>query len=165
VSSGTEGEEDLAAQTAVHSPTGNTAEKADDDDLIDFVDDEENSAAASSLDHDGDQANDGKEAPNQAPTQPNPLGAQDPGGDQTIEKEKIANAACLACNLLGTDKDLAKPATEWGYTQLAAVMRDAQASFDGLAENGDEDAIKSFFRCDISGEVEQHLCNLHVTFM
>jgi hypothetical protein len=136
-----------AAQTAVHSPTGNAAEKVDDEELFSFPDEEDVGTAAPSVDHDGEQDNDGKEAPDQASTQPKPLGAQDSGGDQTTEKEKIANAAHLACNMLGTDKDLAKSATEWGYTQLAAVMRDAQAPFevDGLADYGDEDAIKAFF--------------------
>ena len=134
MSSDTEGEKTIAAQAAVHSPPGNTAGRTTMtyDDLVELTDERRGKvgAAAPSLDHDVDQANDGKEAPEQASTQPNPLGAQDSGGDQTIEKEKIANVAYLACNMLGTDKDLAKPATEWGYTQLTAVMRDAQASFD-----------------------------------
>jgi hypothetical protein len=166
MSSDTEGEKTIAAQAAVHFPPGNTAGKDDDgellnlmeegddgtadppvspyeeDELIDYTDDEVGGNAAPSLDPDNDQANDGKEAPEQASTQPNPLGAQSSGGDQTIEKEKIANVACLACNMLGTDKDLAKPATEWGYTQLTAVMRDAQASFNkGLVDYSEENAI------------------------
>jgi hypothetical protein len=148
VPSGTEGEETIPAQTAVHSPTGNTTEEADDDNLFSFTDEEESGTAAPSDDHDGEQATDGKEAPDQAPTLPNPHGAQNPGGDQPIEKEKIANAAHLARNVLGTDKDLAKPATEWGCAQLASAMRDAQAAFDGLADCGDEDAIKAFFKSD-----------------
>ena len=130
------------------------------DDLIDYndhnTDDEVGGNAALSLDSVSDQANDGKEASEQASTQPNPLGAQSSGGDQTIEKEKIANVAYLACNMLGTDKDLAKPATEWGYTQLTAVMRDAQASFNqGLVDYSEENAIDeklidAFFRYDTS---------------
>ncbi len=179
MSSDTEGEKTIAAQAAVHSPPGNTAGKDDDgellnrmeegdngtaeppvspygeDDLIDYTDDEVGGNAALSLDPDNDQANDGKEASEQASTQPNPLGAQSSGGDQTIEKEKIANVAYLACNMLGTDKDLAKPATEWGYTQLTAVMRDAQASFTGLVDYSEENAIDekvidTFFRYDTS---------------
>jgi hypothetical protein len=148
MSSDTEGEETITVQTAAHSPTGNAAEKADDDDLFNFVDEEEGGTAAPSVDHDGEQANGGEEAPDQASTLPNPHGAQYPGGDQPIEKEKIANAACLACNMLGTDRDLAKPATKWGYSQLASAMHDAQAAFDGLADYGDEDAITAFFQSD-----------------
>jgi len=174
MSSDTEGEKTIAAQAAVHSPSGSTAGKDDDgkllnrteegddgtaeppvlpydeDDLIDYTDEEVGGNAALSLDPNNDQANDGIEASEQASTQPNTLGAQNSGGDQTIEKEKIANVAYLASNMLGTDKDLAIPATEWGYTQLAAVMRDAQASFVGLADYSDEDAINSFFRYDTS---------------
>ena len=179
MSSDTEGEKTIAAPAAVHSPPGNTAGKDDDgellnrteegdngtaeslaypydeDDLIDYndhnTDDEVGGNAAPSLNPDNDQANDGKEASEQASTQPNPLGAQSSGGDQTIEKEKIANVAYLACNMLGTDKDLAKPAIEWGYTQLTAVMRDAQASFNnGLVDCSEENAIDAFFRYDTS---------------
>jgi hypothetical protein len=149
MSSDAEGEETIAAQAAVHSPPENTADELDEDELFSCSEEEDDGIAASPIDQDGEQDNDGKEAPEQASTQPNPLGAQDSGGDQTIEKEKIANVACLACNVLGTDKDLAKPATEWGYTQLAAAMRDAQASFDeGLVDYSDEKAIDTFFRHD-----------------
>ena len=184
MSSDTEGEKTIVAQAAVHSPPGNTAGKVgdgellnrteegdngtaespgspyDEDDLVDYndhnTDDEVGGNAALSLDSNNDQANDGKEASEQASTQPNPLGAQSSGGYQTIEKEKIANVAYLACNMLGTDKDLAKPATEWGYTQLTAVMRDAQASFNkGLVDYSEENAIDeklidTFFRYDTS---------------
>ena len=121
MSSDTEGEKTVAAQAAVHFPPGNAAGKDDDDydDLVDYNSEGEGGAAAPSLVHDVDQANDGQKAPEQASTQSN-LEEQDSGGDQTIEKEKIANVAYLACNMLGTDRDLAKPATEWGYTQLTA---------------------------------------------
>ena len=147
MSSDAEGEDTIKAQTAVPSPEGSVETADDDEDLVDYNGEEEGGAATPSPAHDVDQANDGKKAPEQASTQSN-LEEQDSGGDQTIEKEKIANVAYLACNMLGTDRDLAKPATEWGYTQLAAVMLEAQASFSGLADYNDEDGIKSFFKHD-----------------
>ena len=148
MSSDTEGEKAIKAQTAAHSPEGNAVETVDEyDDLVDYNSEGEGGAAAPSLVHDVDQANDGQEAPEQASTQSN-LEEQDSGGDQTIEKEKIANVAYLACNMLGTDRDLAKPATEWGYAQLTAVMLDAQASFEGIVDYNSEEGIKSFFKHD-----------------
>jgi len=72
MSSDTEGEKAIKAQTAAHSPGGNAVETVDEfDDLVDYNSEGEGGAAAPPLVHDVDQANDGQKAPEQASTQSN----------------------------------------------------------------------------------------------
>ena len=150
MSSDAEGEETVPVQTTAPPPTGETVEDAVDETLTDPEDVEDVGTAAPSNAHGGEQTTDGREAPDFAclPRDP-PDGVLNLGGDPPIEKEEIANIARLACNMPGADRDLARPATEWGYTQLGSLLGAAQAAFDeDPVDYNIEEAIKTFFQSD-----------------
>jgi hypothetical protein len=124
-------------------------EDAADDMFTDPYDVEDDGTASPSNAHGGEQTPDGQEAPDHACLPRNPPGVLNLGGDPPIKKEEIANIACLACNMPGADRDLARPTTEWGYTQLGSLLGAAQAAFDeDQVDYNTEEAIKTCFQSD-----------------